>query len=424
MYFKNDIDVRITDILTDWLISKSRRYEMSFFGHLALLTNISERKDIPTMGVWISASGFNLGYNAAFLNKLNTKNTEFVLIHEFMHLISNHIDRTRQFNLNRKLSNIAQDCVINSEIIEHYSKHVEMIEGGFKMPSKFDDLWISEVVYEYLQSDKFKNEDPQMSEQIEKLMDEEDSVRTMDTSGLSPEELNDLIDKIMKSGQFDIHMENEVPDEIAEQIANENLSSLKTRGLTSSNIEKYIDRITPRKTDYASKIKKSVSTLSGANKFETYTRMNRRGIAGKKGFKRDGVGFNVLLDVSGSMNGFIEFVLGYCFQNNILLNILQVDAQVQKVEQFTSKKDLSKIQIKGYGGTELQPGVDYVAGNKELRKLNTMILTDGYCDNLDFSNLPGKKLIISVGIEVKYTGSGVTQIVVDPEEIKRDSKRK
>jgi predicted metal-dependent peptidase len=417
MYYKDIIDVRITDILTEWLI---RDEKLEFFGQLGLLTNIKELNAIPTMGVWISASGFNLGYNKRFLDKLTKEELKFVLIHEFMHLISKHYERTKQFNLEHKLANVAQDMIINTEILEQYKKTmVKMPDKGLLMTEDYDDLRISELVYEYLKSDKFKENNPEMAKGVEQIVSNEQ----MDVSGLSEEELDALLDKLMGQGQFDVHLENETSDEIASEISKGVVDSLRTRGLLPKDVENYLERIKPRKKDYLSKIKKAVNGLSGSSKNDTYKRINRRSIPGKKGFVREGVGINVLLDVSGSMDGLIEYVLGYCFQNNLLLNVIQVDARVQSVEQFKSKKELSKIKIKGYGGTELQPGVDFVAANPSLCKLNTLILTDGYCDSLNFEHLHGKQIIISAGVAVKYVNGNVTQIVVDPEDIKRDMKK-
>ncbi len=417
MYYKDIIDVRITDILTEWLI---RDEKLEFFGQLGLLTNIKELNAIPTMGVWISASGFNLGYNKRFLDKLTKEELKFVLIHEFMHLISKHYERTKQFNLEHKLANVAQDMIINTEILEQYKKTmVKMPDKGLLMTEDYDDLRISELVYEYLKSDKFKENNPEMAKGVEQIVSNEQ----MDVSGLSEEELDALLDKLMGQGQFDVHLENETSDEIASEISKGVVDSLRTRGLLPKDVENYLERIKPRKKDYLSKIKKAVNGLSGSSKNDTYKRINRRSIPGKKGFVREGVGINVLLDVSGSMDGLIEYVLGYCFQNNLLLNVIQVDARVQSVEQFKSKKELSKIKIKGYGGTELQPGVDFVAANPSLCKLNTLILTDGYCDSLNFEHLHGKQIIISAGVAVNYVNGNVTQIVVDPEDIKRDMKK-
>lgn len=414
MEFSRNIDIRITDVLIDWFV---KRTPMRFFGSLALQTNISERKDIPTMGVWIGVNGFNLGYNKKFLDKLTEQELRFILVHEFMHLISYHCNRTREFNLHRRLSNIAQDCVINTEILETYKQDFSMPKGGWTIPDSFSDLRISEVVYMYLQSDEYKDKDP---EGYQRCQDAMSKPETIDCSDLSDEELSDLIDELMENGQLDVHMENEVSEDVARDISKSVYSSMKMRGLTSGEVEKFIEKITPRETDILSQIKKAINEMHGGIRYETYARPHRRDIEGKKGNKYQGVGANFLLDVSGSMDGFIEFVLGYVLHDNILLNGIQVDASVQKVEVFKSKKDLQKIKIKGGGGTVLQPGVNYVNQDKKLNKLNTVILTDGYCDSLDFSRCQGKIVIVSCGKEVEHRGGKwVKQVVVPKEDIDR-----
>jgi predicted metal-dependent peptidase len=46
------------------------------------------------------------------------------------------------------------------------------------------------------------------------------------------------------------------------------------------------------------------------------------------------------------------------------------------------------MQISGLGGTEIQPAIDYIADPKnKLNTLNTIILTDGYTDSLNFSKI-------------------------------------
>jgi predicted metal-dependent peptidase len=418
MEFSSNIDQRITDVLIDWFV---KRTPMRFFGQLALQTNIKESKSLPTMGVWIGLNGFNLEYNKKFLDKINDSELKFVLIHEFMHLISYHCNRTREFNLHPRLSNIAQDCVINTEILENYNNEYTLPLGGWKIPKGYSDLRISELVYMYLQSDEYKKNDPAG---YEKCQDAMKSPEQIDCSDLSEDELSDLIDELMKNGQFDVHMENEVSEEVARDISKSVYDSMKMRGLTEGNIEKFIERITPRENDILSQLKKAINEMHGGVRYETYARPNRRDIEGKKGNKHQGVGANFLLDVSGSMDGFIEFVLGYVLHDNILLNGIQVDTKVQKVEIFKSKKDLQKIQIKGYGGTELQPAVNFVNNDKKLNKLNTVILTDGYCDELDFSGCKNKIVIVSCGIPVKYkNGKWVKQIVVSKDDINDINKK-
>jgi predicted metal-dependent peptidase len=74
---------------------------------------------------------------------------------------------------------------------------------------------------------------------------------------------------------------------------------------------------------------------------------------------------------------------------------------------------LESIPIKGLGGTCLQPMIDYIANN--FNECNSVLLTDGYTDTLDFSKIKGKVLIISVGVKCPISRSNgkVKQIVLD-----------
>ena len=78
-----------------------------------------------------------------------------------------------------------------------------------------------------------------------------------------------------------------------------------------------------------------------------------------------------------------------------------------------NKKKLDSIPIKGLGGTCLQPMIDYIVENHN--DCNTVLLTDGYTDTLDFSKVSGKVLIISVGVPcpIAKTNGKLKQICIE-----------
>jgi predicted metal-dependent peptidase len=202
---------------------------------------------------------------------------------------------------------------------------------------------------------------------------------------------------------------NKVDSGLADMFIENILQRMRNRGAISSDMEAFLSKIRPSKIDYLKPIKKTISNLGGIEKVNTYTRLNRRDLKGVKGFKRETMGVNVILDVSGSMDGLHEKVLGYCFQNNLVLNLLQVDADVQKINGkevtvINTPQELQRMKIQGFGGTILQPGIDFFANDSKYKKFNTLILTDGWCDELDVSNLK-KVVLISVGAEIKVNSN-------------------
>ena len=74
---------------------------------------------------------------------------------------------------------------------------------------------------------------------------------------------------------------------------------------------------------------------------------------------------------------------------------------------------LQNVKIDGFGGTILQPGLDMFRENFKHHGL--LVLTDGYCDSLNFSGYKGKVLIISNGVEVPIQQSNgkIRQIIVE-----------
>jgi predicted metal-dependent peptidase len=218
-------------------------------------------------------------------------------------------------------------------------------------------------------------------------------------------------------GQYlDVHMTDDVPEEMREAMVRDVMERLQSRGLSSGNIETTLNKLRKQRKDYLKEIKRSVSNLIfGTKKQKTIVKPNRRGISGLKGNRKVKTKINVILDTSGSMGGAgtFERVLSYVYQNDIEINFIQGDTEPKWVETFKKKRQLETMKIHGLGGTILQPSVNYVV--EHYNEFNTVMLTDGYCDSLDFSKVKGRVLVISVGTPVPITKSNgkVKQITIE-----------
>ncbi len=196
---------------------------------------------------------------------------------------------------------------------------------------------------------------------------------------------------------LDTHMADEVPPEMKREVVEGVMQTLKSRGLSSGEVETILNKLRKTRKDYLKEIKRSMSShVFGTKKQKTILRPNRRGIVGLKGHKKYRTEINVILDTSGSMGGEFEKVLSYIFQNDIEINMIQIDTQVQGVIKIKDKKQLEKMRIRGLGGTILQPGIDYMSDPKhKIHMNNTVILTDGWTDSLNFKNVKTQTLILS-----------------------------
>ncbi len=224
----------------------------------------------------------------------------------------------------------------------------------------------------------------------------------------------DKLEKDQNGGEFfDSHMKDEVPEELREQMVKDLKERLRQRGLVRGDMESLLNDLQKKKKDYTKEIKRGISMIKGTIKEKTIKRLPRRGIEGLKGKIKYGSVINVMLDTSGSMNGYETKALEYCFRNDIAINLIQCDTEVHAVEKIKTMKELQKVRIKGGGGTVLQPGIDYMKEHFPLYGM--MVLTDGYCDSLDFSGYKGKVLIISNAVDVPVSRSNgkVKSIVIE-----------
>ena len=220
-----------------------------------------------------------------------------------------------------------------------------------------------------------------------------------------------------KGQSFDVHFDDDVSEEVKGEWVKAAMQKLKSRGLETGNIENIINKLRKQRKDYLKEIKRNMANdIFGNKKNKSITRPNRRDIPGLKGVRKYKTKINCLLDTSGSMGGDFEKVLSYIFQNDIEINMIMCDTEVKSFIVIKSKKELEKMKIQGLGGTTLTTGLQYIANDKNLNKCNTVILSDGYTDTLDFTGVKGNVLILSTGTECPTLNNNlknVKQIIID-----------
>lgn len=189
----------------------------------------------------------------------------------------------------------------------------------------------------------------------------------------------------------------------------------KAKGIhPGDNCEKLVGDLTKSTTNNIRQLRRVIAAVAhGFCKEKTYARLNRR-VPSLKGTRKIAHEVNCILDTSGSMDAEINFVLREVYRDGIVVNLIQCDAQVQSVERIIDKKQFPKLKLRGFGGTSLQPAIDFISESKELRKNPTVILTDGHTDILDFSRLSTDVLILTTDVEcpVNVSNGKVKQIKI------------
>jgi predicted metal-dependent peptidase len=469
------------------------RVNLPYYGEFNLHVNFHEQDSIGTCAVNVTSKGMNFFYSPKFLEDMSQKEVNFIALHEDFHLLFNHPRRTITGQYDHKLSNIAQDMIINHVIwedISHNFVEIPKDKTGKNMalfvPKEYTGKLIFEELYEWLKekkeeyqknkkeggcqnsecqscggsgqkSDKSDSENQEKQEKSKGKSDknEQNSDSNQDgenepcpdcngsgkdqskdssgkpsygpygknPSGKNGETIDtwstDQIFDDMENGTgeyLDKHIGDDVPEEMREAMVRDVMDRLASRGLSAGNVETTLNKLRKQRKDYLKEIKRSISNeIFGHIKQKTIVKPNRRQISGLKGNRKIKTKINVILDCSGSMgsHGDFEKVLSYVYQNDIEMNFIQADTQVNWVENFKKKRQLETMKIHGLGGTVLQPAVDYVVDN--FNEFNTVLLTDGYCDNLDFSKVRGRVLLISIGTKVPISRSNgkVKQITVE-----------
>lgn len=462
------------------------KVNLPYYGEFNLHVNFHEQDSIGTCAVNVTPKGMNFFYSPKFLENMSQKEVNFIALHEDFHLLFNHPRRTITGQYDHKLSNIAQDMIINHVIwedISHSFVEIPKDKNGKNMalfvPKEYTGKLIFEELYEWLKEEKDKFQKKQKEGKCQnsecqscggsgKKQDGQSKQESGDQQGKGQGQDNqpgegqepcpdcdgtgneggkdasgkpsygpygknpggkngesidtwstDQIFQDMENGSgeyLDKHIGDDVPEEMREAMVRDVMDRLQARGLSAGNVESTLNKLRKQRKDYLKEIKRSISNeIFGHIKTKTIVKPNRRQIQGLKGNRKIKTKINVILDCSGSMGGQGDFekVLSYVYQSDIEMNFIQADTQVNWVETFKKKRQLETMKIHGLGGTVLQPAVDYVV--EKFNEFNTVMLTDGYCDSLDFSKVKGRVLLITIGTAVPISKSNgkVKQITVE-----------
>ncbi len=94
-----------------WIISR-------FTSYFYQTVHFVEDDSLPTLSLVATPSGFTLNYKKAFMEKYSNDELTGLLVHEMMHVMSNHTHRMLP-GKDVLLQNLAQDMVINTYIYEN-----------------------------------------------------------------------------------------------------------------------------------------------------------------------------------------------------------------------------------------------------------------------------------------------------------------
>jgi predicted metal-dependent peptidase len=139
------------------------KINLPYYGEFNLHVSFHEQDSIGTCAVNVTSKGMNFYYSPKFLENMSQKEVNFITLHEDFHLLFNHPRRTITGQYDHKLSNIAQDMIINHVIwedITHAFVEIPKSPDGKNMalfvPKEYTGKLIFEELYEWLKEEKEK----------------------------------------------------------------------------------------------------------------------------------------------------------------------------------------------------------------------------------------------------------------------------
>ena len=352
-----------------------------FFGNMATRLRILAADDwLPTAAV----DGRNLYYNTQFFNAMNNKEIEFVVAHEILHMVFDHLDRRE--DRHPMLYNIAADYKVNNLLVRDRIGAKPSIVDCFQ-DFKYDADTSEEIYDKLFEKAKQDMEDflEQMEQEGEMLDEHLDSEG--DGDGEDGEEGKDKngngVSK--KPAKYSKEEMKKIKDEIKEGMMT--AAQAAGAGNTPGEIQRIIRELTEPKMNWREILQQQIqSTIK--NDF-TFQRPSRKGwhtgaILPGQNFDET-IDIAVALDMSGSIGNaqaadFLGEIKGIMDQyKDYNIKIWCFDTKVYNEQDFSADggDDLTDYEIMGGGGTDFMANWIYMREN-DIQPKKFIMFTDGY----------------------------------------------
>ena len=387
-----------------------------FFGNLATRLRFKDATEwCPTL----ATDGRYFYYNRNFVDALSDGEIVFGVGHEVLHCVHDHFDVARRGNRDPRLWNIANDYVINADLIDaKVGEEIKLVQICFDW--KYRGM-ISEEIYD----DLFKQAEEEGRvievESFDMHLDREegDDEGAQGQGGEANSEGGD------KNGPAKYTAEEK--EQISQEFKNATMQAAKAAGAGNlpGGVKRALDHLLNPQLDWRQLIAMQIQSVIRSD----YTMMNpsRKGL--NEGFYLPGmdrettIDVAISMDVSGSiydemLRDFLSEVKGIMDQyNDFRIHLFCFDTEVHNPVTFTphNMEEFLEYDIQGGGGTEFDCVFDYMKEAGIVPKKHIMF-TDGYpwgswgdenyCDTLFIvhgSGYGGKTPVAPFGITVPYT---------------------
>ena len=349
-----------------------------FFGNMATRMRVQNCDDwCPTA----ATDGRNLYYNTQFFNMLSNKQIEFVIAHEILHCVFDHLSRRE--DRDAMVYNIACDYLVNNLLVrDKIGERVDQIQ--IFQDFKYDN-WSSEDVYDDI---KDKHDDEEL-EALGQLLDEHiDWEKDADDGeGTNAPGAGDKEGKGKGKGRPTYSKDElkKIRDEIKESM----ITSAQSAGAgnTPGEISRMIKELTEPKMNWRELLRQQIQSTIKSD--FTFSRPSRKGwhtgaILPGMNFQ-DTIDICIGIDMSGSIGDiqaqdFLGEVKGIMDEyQDYKIKLWCFDTRVYNEQDFSADggTDLAEYDIQGGGGTDFDANWLYMKEH-DIQPKKFIMFTDGY----------------------------------------------
>jgi predicted metal-dependent peptidase len=330
-----------------------------FFGNMATRLKI---EDASEWCATAATDGRHLYYNREFFEKLSPKEVEFVVAHEILHNVFDHISRTE--GRKKGIWNAAIDYCVNGQLVR--DKIGDMVKSIkiFHDPKHYGKS--AEQVYDEI----YEEMDEQELSALGQLLDEHIEWGDQDGSGrpqYSKEELKKIRDEIREATVA------------AAQAAG--------AGNTPAEVQRMIKELTEPKMNWRQILRQQIQSTIRSD--YTFARPSRK--AWHTGAILPGMNFDetidicVSIDMSGSISDemakdFLTEIKGIMDEyKDFKIKVWCFDTAIYNEQDFdaTGGNDIAEYVPVGGGGTEFMANWEYMKDH-DINPKKFIMFTDGY----------------------------------------------
>ena len=370
---KEELEVMRADVADRIIVARvGLLLRHPFFG------NMATRLKVENCDAWCptaATDGKHLFYNTQFFNALSNKEIEFVIAHEILHCVFDHI--IRREDRDPEIYNIACDYIVNNTLVrDKIGDPVKMIP--IYQDWKYDN-WQSEAVYDDIY-EKAKENGKKFLEQMGQLLDEH--IDWEKKPGQSKK------GKGGKDKQRPYYTKDEMK-KIRDQVKENMISAAQSAGAGNvpAEIERMIKELTEPKMNWREILRQQIQATI-RNDY-TFSRPSRKGW--HTGVVLPGMNFDqqidcaIAFDMSGSIGDdqakdFLSEVKGIMDEfkeYNVKLWCFDTAVYNEKDFSSTDGEDFSDYQPVGGGGTEFMCNWEYMKEH-DIQPKKLIMFTDGY----------------------------------------------